>query len=155
MLVPIGATPEGKVEPRGSPEKELVGFQAGARESVQSWREPLAGLKVRSLACAPGLATGDGAPGFCKALDAAPRKAANALGKLPKPVQPAAIASWRSDCEAAGGGAARGAGLREAWTAPGRAEAATATLAEAHGAKRGKAAACLAKAVGDAARGYA
>jgi hypothetical protein len=31
MLVLIGATPEGK--------KELVGFQVGARESAQSWRE--------------------------------------------------------------------------------------------------------------------
>lgn len=30
MLVILGATPEGK--------KELVGFQDGVRESVQSWR---------------------------------------------------------------------------------------------------------------------
>ncbi len=29
MLVLIGATPEGKVEPRGSPEKELLGFHVG------------------------------------------------------------------------------------------------------------------------------
>jgi putative transposase len=33
----IGATPEGK--------KELVGFQVGARESAQSWRELLVDLK--------------------------------------------------------------------------------------------------------------
>ena len=33
ILVIIGATPEGK--------KELVGFQAGYRESTQSWRELL------------------------------------------------------------------------------------------------------------------
>ena len=41
MLVLIGATPEGK--------KELVGFQVGARESAQSWRESLADLKGRGL----------------------------------------------------------------------------------------------------------
>src|SRR3954467_8501879 len=39
MLVVIGATPEGK--------KELVGFQVGARESAQSWRELLVDLKAR------------------------------------------------------------------------------------------------------------
>jgi Transposase and inactivated derivatives len=37
MLVLIGATPEGK--------KELVGFQAGVRESTQSWRELLIEIK--------------------------------------------------------------------------------------------------------------
>ena len=37
ILVIIGATPEGK--------KELVGFQAGYRESTQSWRELLVDLK--------------------------------------------------------------------------------------------------------------
>jgi len=56
MLVLIGATPEGK--------KELVGFQVGLRESAQSWRELLVGLKARGLAIAPELATGDGALGF-------------------------------------------------------------------------------------------
>ena len=49
MPVLIGATPEGK--------KELVGFQVGVRESAQSWRELLAGLKARGLAIAPQLAT--------------------------------------------------------------------------------------------------
>ena len=39
MLVLIGATPEGK--------KELVGFQAGVRESAQSWRELLVEVKRR------------------------------------------------------------------------------------------------------------
>src|SRR4029453_17872467 len=53
MLVVIGVTPEGK--------KELVGFQVGTRESAQSWREPLVGLKARGLAIAPELAVGDGA----------------------------------------------------------------------------------------------
>src|ERR671912_455681 len=62
MLVLIGATPEGK--------KELLGFQVGMRESAQSWRELLAGLKARGLAVAPELATGDGALGFWKALEA-------------------------------------------------------------------------------------
>jgi putative transposase len=56
MLVVIGATPEGK--------KELVGFQVGTRESAQSWRELLVGLKARGLAIAPELAVGDGALGF-------------------------------------------------------------------------------------------
>jgi transposase-like protein len=41
MLVLIGATPEGK--------KELLGFQVGVRESAQSWRELLVGLKARGL----------------------------------------------------------------------------------------------------------
>ncbi len=61
MLVVIGATPEGK--------KELVGFQVGARESAQSWRELLVDLKARGLAVAPELAVGDGALGFWKALE--------------------------------------------------------------------------------------
>jgi transposase-like protein len=62
MLVLIGATPEGK--------KELLGFQVGVRESAQSWRELLVDLKARGLATAPELATGDGALGFWKALEA-------------------------------------------------------------------------------------
>ena len=61
MLVIIGATPEGK--------KELVGFQVGVRESAQSWRELLVGLKARGLAIAPEVAVGDGALGFWKALE--------------------------------------------------------------------------------------
>src|SRR4051794_357987 len=61
MLVLIGATPEGK--------KELLGFQVGVRESVQSWRELLVDLKARGLTIAPELATGDGSLGFWKALE--------------------------------------------------------------------------------------
>jgi transposase-like protein len=53
MLVLIGATLEGK--------KELVGFQAGVRESAQSWRELLIDIKRRGLEIAPDLAIGDGA----------------------------------------------------------------------------------------------
>jgi transposase-like protein len=41
----------------------------GIRESTQSWRELLVGLKARGLTIAPELATGDGALGFWKALD--------------------------------------------------------------------------------------
>lgn len=50
ILVIIGATPEGK--------KELVGFQAGYRESTQSWRELLVDLKSRGLVVPPELAIG-------------------------------------------------------------------------------------------------
>ena len=59
---PDGAAPEGK--------KELVSFRVGLRESAQSWRELLVDLKARGLAIAPGLATGDGALGSWKALEA-------------------------------------------------------------------------------------
>src|SRR3712207_125779 len=92
MPVPIGATPEGG--------KELVGFQVGLRESAQSWRELLVGLKARGLAVAPEPATGDGALGFRTALEEifpATRhqrcwvhKTSNVLNKPPKSVQPAA-----------------------------------------------------------------
>ena len=132
MLVLIGATPEGR--------KELLGFQVGARESAQSWRELLVGLKARGLAIAPEPATGDGALGFWKALDEVSpttrhqrctvHKTVNVLDKLPKSVQPAA----KSD-------------LREIWTAPDRAtaEAAIATFTKKYGAKYEKAVTCLAK----------
>ena len=132
MLVLIGATPEGK--------KELLGFQVGVRESAQSWRELLVDLKARGLAVAPELATGDGALGFWKALEAVfpstrhqrcwVHKTSNVLNKLPRSVQPAA----KRD-------------LREIWQAPDRAtaEAAIATFAEKYGAKYGKAVACLVK----------
>jgi putative transposase len=132
MLVLIGATPEGK--------KELLGFQVGVRESAQSWRELLVDLKARGLAIAPELATGDGALGFWKALEAVfpstrhqrcwVHKTSNVLNTLPRSVQPAA----KQD-------------LREIWQAPDRAtaEAAIATFAEKYGAKYAKAAACLVK----------
>jgi putative transposase len=132
MLALVGATPEGR--------KELLGFQAGLRESAQSWRELLADLKARGLAIAPELAAGDGALGFWKALEAVfpatrrqrcwVHKAANALDKMPRPVQPAAKAD-----------------LREIWQAPDRAtaEAALATFAEKYAAKYEKAVACPVK----------
>lgn len=132
MLVIIGATPEGR--------KELVGFQAGMRESAQSWRELLVDLRARGLAMAPELATGDGALGFWKALEEVSpttrhqrctvHKTANVLNKLPNSVQPAAKAD-----------------LREIWTAPDRATAETAitTFAEKYGAKYEKAVTRLVK----------
>jgi transposase-like protein len=132
MLVLIGATPEGK--------KELLGFQVGMRESAQSWRELLVDLKARGLAIAPELATGDGALGFWKALEAISpttrhqrctvHKTANVLDKLPRSVQPAAKAD-----------------LREIWNAPDRATAETAitTFAEKYAAKYDKAVTCLVK----------
>ena len=132
MLVVIGATPEGK--------KELVGFQVGTRESAQSWRELLVGLKARGLAIAPELAVGDGALGFWKALEEvfpATRhqrcwihKAVNVLNKLPKSLQ----ANARQD-------------LREIWLAPDRAtaEAALATFEAKYAPKYDRAVACLAK----------
>ena len=132
MLVLIGATPEGK--------KELLGFQVGVRESAQSWRELLVDLKARGLVIAPELATGDGALGFWKALDAVSpstrhqrctvHKTVNVMDKLPKSVQPAAKAD-----------------LREVWAAPDRAtaETAIATFADKYGAKYEKAVACLVK----------
>ena len=132
MLVLIGATPEGR--------KELLGFQVGVRESAQSWRELLVNLKARGLAIAPELATGDGALGFWKALEAVfpatrhqrcwVHKISNILNKLPRSVQPAAKAD-----------------LREVWQAPDRAAAtaAVATFAEKYGAKYEKAVTCLTK----------
>ena len=132
MLVIIGATPEGK--------KELVGFQVGTRESAQSWRELLVGLKARGLAIAPELAVGDGALGFWKALEEvfpATRhqrcwihKTMNILNKLPKSLQ----ANARQD-------------LREIWLAPDRAtaEAALATFAAKYAPKYERAVACLLK----------
>jgi putative transposase len=132
MLVVIGATPEGK--------KELVGLQVGTRESAQSWRELLLGLKARGLAIAPELAVGDGALGFWKALEEVfpttrhqrcwVHKAANVLNKLPKSLQ----ANARQD-------------LREIWLAPDRmtAEAALATFAAKYAPKYDRAVACLLK----------
>jgi transposase-like protein len=132
MLVIIGATPEGK--------KELVGFQVGTRESAQSWRELLVGLKTRGLTIAPELAVGDGALGFWKALEEVlpatrhqrcwVHKAVNVLNKLPKSLQ----ANARQD-------------LREIWLAPDRAtaEVAFATFTAKYAPKYDRAVACLVK----------
>jgi hypothetical protein len=132
ILVIIGTTPEGR--------KDLVGFQAGFRESAQSWRELLEGLKGRGLSIGPNLAVGDGALGFWKALDASfpgarhqrcwVHKTANALNKLPKARQKAA----KDD-------------LHAIWMADGRAEAEKAmdTFAAKYDAKYPQAVTCLTK----------
>jgi transposase-like protein len=132
MLVLIGATPEGR--------KELLGFQVGTRESAQSWRELLVGLKARGLAIAPELGVGDGALGFWKALEEVfpstrhqrcwVHKAVNILNKLPKSLQ----ANARQD-------------LREIWLAPDRvtAERAIATFEAKYAPKYDRAVACLVK----------
>jgi putative transposase len=132
MLVLIGATPEGK--------KELVGFQAGVRESAQSWRELLVEIKRRGLSIAPEIAVGDGALGFWKALDELfpgthhqrcwLHKSTNVLNKVPKSVQPGMKAA-----------------LREIYLAPTRAQAEVAVdlFAEAYGARYPKAVDCIRK----------
>ncbi len=132
ILVILGTTPEGK--------KELLGFVDGYRESTQSWRELLLDLKARGLAMAPKLATGDGAPGFWKALREVfnttsqqrcwVHKTMNVLNKLPKSLQKKAKA-----------------GLQEIWMAESRVEAMTAfdLFVEKYRAKYDKAVECLEK----------
>ena len=132
MLVLIGATPEGR--------KELLGLQAGMRESGQSWKELLVDLKARGLSIAPGIAVGDGALGFWKALDEAfpstrhqrcwQHKTLNVLDKLPKSVQPSAHRD-----------------LREIWLSENRAtaEVAMTIFAEKYAPKYDKAVECLIK----------
>ena len=132
MLVMIGATPDGK--------KELLGFQVGFRESAQSWKELLVGLKGKGLTIAPELATGDGALGFWKALDqvfpgtrhqrCTVHKTANVLNKVPKSIQN----QVKHD-------------LREVWTAPDRTTASRAIdiFAEKYAPKYDKAVHCLTK----------
>ena len=92
ILVIIGATRNG--------EKELVGVQAGYRESKLSWLDLLRELKARGLKEMPAQATGDGALGFWAALEEEfpmtrqqrcwVHKTANILDKMPKRVQPRA-----------------------------------------------------------------
>ena len=132
MLVLIGATPEGK--------KELIGFQVGARESAQNWRELLVEVKRRGLKIAPEIAVGDGALGFWKALDEVfpgtrhqrcwVHKTANVLNKVALSVQ----ANMKTD-------------LREVYLAPNRASAEVAidVFAEKYRVKHGNAVECLTK----------
>ncbi len=77
----------------------LLAIQDSVRESTQSWREVLLGLKSRSLN-APKLAIGDGAMGFWAALEEVypttrqqrrwVHKTGNVLNYLPKRSQPKA-----------------------------------------------------------------
>lgn len=132
MLVVIGATPEGK--------KELVGFQVGTRESLQSWRELLVDLKARGFAIAPELAVGDGALGFWKAIEEVfpstrhqrcwLHKIVNVLNAVPKSIGPKVKADLNEICRAEGRASA---------------EVALDTFVEKYGAKYAKAAACLTK----------
>jgi len=90
-LVVIGVNERG--------EKHFLAIEDGVRESTQSWREVLLGLKHRGLQ-APELAVGDGALGFWAALEEVypqtrqqrcwMHKTGNVLNALPKSVQPKA-----------------------------------------------------------------
>lgn len=77
-------------------EKRFLAIEDGVRESTQSWREVLLGLKARGMN-APKLAVGDGAMGFWAALDEVyPKtrhqrcwmhKTGNVLNCVPKSIQ--------------------------------------------------------------------
>ena len=104
----MGATAEGK--------KELIAVADGYRESEQSWRELLLGLRARGLTLAPQLAVGDGALGFWKALQKIYpttrdqrcwfHKTGNVLNKMPKSIQAKAKSMlhdiWMADTRANG-----------------------------------------------------
>ncbi len=89
IRVVTGATTDGK--------KDLVAVQDGFRESEQSWKELLLGLKARGLSQGPERAVGDGALGFWKTLAQVfgttreqrcwVHKTANVLNHLPKSKQ--------------------------------------------------------------------
>ena len=106
ILLLMGATVEGK--------KELIAVADGYRESEQSWRELLLGLRARGLTLAPQLAVGDGALGFWKALQKVYpttrdqrcwfHKTGNVLNKMPKSIQAKAKSMlhdiWMADTRA-------------------------------------------------------
>lgn len=81
-------------------QKRFLAIEDGVRESAQSWREVLLGLKARGLETPPQLAVGDGALGFWAALaEIYPttrvqrcwkHKSMNVLNYLPQSVQPKA-----------------------------------------------------------------
>lgn len=91
VLVVIGVNERG--------EKHFLAIEDGVRESTQSWREVLLGLKARGVE-APELAVGDGAMGFWAALEEVypttrsqrcwMHKSGNVLNALPKTAQPKA-----------------------------------------------------------------
>jgi len=101
-LVVIGVNERG--------EKQFLAIEDGVRESTQSWREVLLGLKARGMN-APKLAVGDGAMGFWAALDEVysetrqqrcwMHKTGNVLNCAPKSVQPKMKAAlhdiWQAD----------------------------------------------------------
>ena len=91
-------------------EKHFLAIEDGIRESTQSWREVLLGLKTRGLA-APELAVGDGAMGFWAALEEVfpatrqqrcwMHKMGNVLNTLAKSVQPKAKSALHDIWQAA------------------------------------------------------
>ena len=103
-LVVIGVNAQGH--------KQFLAIEDGVRESTQSWREVLLGLKGRGMNC-PQLAIGDGAMGFWSALDEVypqskqqrcwVHKTANVLNCVPKSVQPkvkdALHQIWQADTQ--------------------------------------------------------
>ncbi len=130
-LVVVGVNERGQ--------KRFLAIEDGVRESKQSWREVLLGLKQRGLA-APKVATGDGALGFWAALEEIfpetrqqrcwVHKAANVLNYMPQSLR----------------GKANGA-LQAIWMAETRAKAHSAfdMFITTYGAKYPKAAECLSK----------
>jgi len=106
ILVIIGVSDSGH--------KELLGMDAGYRESTLSWKSLLLKLQDQGLKQDPKLAIGDGALGFWSAISEMwpttqhqrcwVHKTANVLNKLPKKLQSAAKSQlwqiYRSDCKA-------------------------------------------------------
>jgi putative transposase len=92
LLVLIGVTDNGV--------KELLGLEAGFRESALNWKSLLLRVHDQGLQVSPELAIGDGALGFWKALSEIfpttrvqrcwVHKTANVLNNLPKSQQPQA-----------------------------------------------------------------
>ena len=92
VLVVIGVNARG--------EKRFLAIEDGVRESTQSWREVLLGMRQRGFTRPPKLAVGDGAMGFWSALDEVwpdtaqqrcwMHKTANVLNCLPRSGQPKA-----------------------------------------------------------------
>ena len=115
------------------------GASVNLQETPQG-KELLVDLKARGLVVAPQAAIGDGALGFCKALDEAfpttrhqrcwLHKTLNVLDKLPKSMQPSAHKDSARDLVVASRGAA---------------EAATTIFAEKYAPKCDKAVECLIK----------
>jgi putative transposase len=132
ILVLMGATADGK--------KELIAITDGYRESSDSWRELLLGVRQRGLTIDPKVATGDGALGFWAALrEIYPEtreqrcwvhKMANILDKMPKSVQAKAKSM-----------------LQEIWMAPAQKKATEAfdLFVKTYAAKYPKATECLEK----------
>ncbi len=93
-------------------EKRFLAIEDGVRESTQSWREVLLGLKARGMN-SPKLAIGDGAMGFWAALDEIysdtrqqrcwVHKMNNVLNRVPQSVKPKMKQSlydiWQADTQ--------------------------------------------------------